>query len=556
MTPSPPPRAASAEPPQEPTAIAAAVERFLAECPRAQLQESGKVLVRLQEARFTVSAEHGRCTLHVWSAQLNLVRTLTAAVPRGDTLRLTAQRLGHSRPSTLHLAPEPAVGRAPRLRTSRETARAQYVVQLQRVLARSFPEWQPVAFRTAMDLEKSFGPAYARGSIVRGQQAWAVIGINPEESQASTDGILTLGILWLHHCRSAGSGRYVYQGLRLILPRGSATLTLSRLGWLSTTAAQWELYELDPATEELEQRDPADHGNLITRLIHLPDATAARERFAAATAQVMATVPADAHPAVEQRLRSSAELAFLLHGLEFARIRLAPAGHSFALMQQITFGDGASETELTPSTAPRLAALVAGLVTRRTPQGSARDLLFRAQPERWLESRLRTSLPVIDGRLLASPVYSQVPAFAASDRGMLDLLGVANDGRLAVVELKASDDLHLALQGLDYWIRVRWHHLHTADASPAFGQGELQRHGYFPGMRLAPEAPRLYLVAPALEVHPATETVLRYLSPGVEWYLIALDQRWRRELKVVWRRSSGPSGAAIGRGHRDGHPER
>jgi len=68
--------------------------------------------------------------------------------------------------------------------------------------------------------------------------------------------------------------------------------------------------------------------------------------------------------------------------------------------------------------------------------------------------------------------------------------------------------------------------------------GEFQRHGYFGGVRLAAEAPKLYLVAPALRVHPATETVLRYLSPRVEWTLVALDERWREKVKAVWRKRS------------------
>jgi hypothetical protein len=39
-------------------------------------------------------------------------------------------------------------------------------------------------------------------------------------------------------------------------------------------------------------------------------------------------------------------------------------------------------------------------------------------------------------------------------------------------------------------------------------------------------------------VHPATETVLRYLSPRVEWTLVALDERWREKVKAVWRKRS------------------
>ena len=59
-----------------------------------------------------------------------------------------------------------------------------------------------------MDLERSFGPAYARGVLVhKVTHAWAVIGVNQEETQATVDGILTLGILWLAHCRENAGGR-------------------------------------------------------------------------------------------------------------------------------------------------------------------------------------------------------------------------------------------------------------------------------------------------------------------------------------------------------------
>jgi hypothetical protein len=224
------------------------------------------------------------------------------------------------------------------------------------------------------------------------------------------------------------------------------------------------------------------------------------------------------------------------------------AGQGFNRVQEISFGAGANETSLTDGNAGELSELVARLFARRAAgekgtRSAARDPLYRMQPERWLESVLRRDVTAIDAHLDAAHVYTQVPAYAASDRGMLDLLSVDKDGRLAVIELKADDDLHLALQGLDYWVRVRWHHLQTADSAsgPSFGLGEFQRHGYFAGVRLAEAAPRLYLVAPALRVHPATEVVLRYLSPRVEWELVALGERWREQVKVVWRKRSGGS---------------
>jgi hypothetical protein len=251
----------------------------------------------------------------------------------------------------------------------------------------------------------------------------------------------------------------------------------------------------------------------------------------------MALVPETMRDVVEQRLRSGTEMGFLLHGLEFARVRMAYAANSFNSAQEITFGAGANETPLTDENESELRELVARLFARRIAGGDKRDPLYRMQPERWLESVLRRDVEPLDPHLDSAHVYTQVPAFAAADRGMLDLLGVTHDGRLAVIELKADDDLHLALQGLDYWVRVRWHHLQNPDN--VSGLGEFQRHGYFGNLRLSREAPRLYLVAPALRVHPATEVVLRYLSPRVEWILVALDERWRAKVKAVWRKRSG-----------------
>lgn len=82
--------------------------------------------------------------------------------------------------------------------------------------------------------------------------------------------------------------------------------------------------------------------------------------------------------------------------------------------------------------------------------------LYRAAPERWLETLVMADPAKLDARLDPRYRYSQVPAVAA-DRGLLDLLGVTHDGRLVVIELKASEDIHLPLQAVDYWLRARRH---------------------------------------------------------------------------------------------------
>ncbi len=523
---------------QSPAGISVAIEEFLAVHPRAVLLEGGRVLFDFQEAKYTLQQQADRCSLQIWSDERNLTRRIVGISRRKDVLRLSTLRFGQTAPQTLELVAQPD-RRTPSVR---EGTRKRFLPVLERALLREFPEWKLDPLQTAMDLEKSFGPAYARGVQHRGQQAWAIVAVNAQESPSTIDGILTIGILWLQLCRERAGGKRLFQGLRLIVPSGTAAVTLSRLAWLRTDAAQWQLYEFDERTEELTERDPADTGNLVTRLLHAPDPIRAAERFAPALAQVYALLPPHQHANIEQRLRTANELALLLHGLEFARIRQTAAANSFAPVSEITFGTGANETALIADTEGLLRELVTRLFERRHANGSFKDPLFRMAPEAWLESELRRNIqPLSDGQgSLAqfdpAHVYAQVPAFQAGDRGMLDLLTVTGDGRLAVLELKADEDLHFALQGLDYWLRVRWHHTQTLDTST--GLGTFQRHGYFAGLRLSPAAPRLFLVAPSLRIHPATEQVLRYFKPEVEWTLLGLDERWRTRMRVIIRKRS------------------
>jgi hypothetical protein len=146
-------------------------------------------------------------------------------------------------------------------------------------------------------------------------------------------------------------------------------------------------------------------------------------------------------------------------------------------------------------------------------------------PEAILEATLRRQLPKLDAQLMSDPVYGQVPAFAGCDRGVLDLLAVEHSGRLAVLELKATADLQLPIQALDYWLRVRWHN----------DRGDFTRCGYFPRAPLSPAPPRLLLVAPALEFHSTSETLLRYYSPEIEVDRVGVGLEWRKEIAVMFR---------------------
>jgi len=179
------------------------------------------------------------------------------------------------------------------------------------------------------------------------------------------------------------------------------------------------------------------------------------------------------------------------------------------------------------------------LDTRVSTTGSqtagAEDRTAVSYSERCLESVIRSNLGSVDSTLLAAPVHGQVLTFAAADRDLIDLLAVSFSGRLTVLELKVSEDIHLPIQALDYWMRIRWH----------AQRGELKQ--LFPGVPIESTPPKLLLVAPAMSFHSANSTVLRYFSPEIEVERVGINSEWQQHLKVVMRLR----GAAVPISHRD-----
>jgi hypothetical protein len=520
--------------------LAQRIEQYLVDHPAAALLEDGRVLFDMCSARYAVTEQHGRCLLELWSEERNLIRTVVEVAERAQCLRLATRRMGAAKPQTLELVPT-SDRRTP---TAREAARRNYQRLLERALTRHFIGSKVDGLRSAMDLEHSFGPAYVRGRLLRGTAAEAVIGVGEAESGAIVDGVLTLGILWLDHCRQKGDGRRHFGGLKVVVPAGAWRTTAERMAWLNHAAADFQLFTLDERSEELAAVDFRDTGNLDARLVHAFSADAAIERCRVGIDRLLALVPPAARPRVELRSRSATEVGLVLHGLEFARVRHGFAANSFAREDEISFGAGANESPLTEENEPLCRDLFSRLFLSRHGDGAHTDPLFRMQPERWLEARLRAEIVELLPGLRGDLLYSQVPALSTGDRGLLDLLTLDRNGRLAVIELKADEDLHLPLQALDYWIRVR---ALNDDRQPGAGNeggralSAFERQGYFAGAEVSPLAPRLLLAAPALRIHPANEPVLRYFSPQVEWELIALTEHWRRELKVVFRKRSGES---------------
>ncbi|HVN17539.1 MAG TPA: hypothetical protein VMU05_02175 [Dongiaceae bacterium] len=500
------------------------VQEFLNEACGAVVLENGAVMFDLAQSRYSISGEHNKCLLHLWSAERNTVRRVLDAEVKSGTLRLSVQRLGQAHPTKMEICRE----RDRRAPSAKRAARAAYEPKLRRVIERHFPGFTLARLTTAVDLEKSFGPVYARGLLRQGQSAFAVLGVNASEMQPSIDASLTFGILWLDVCRQSSNLKFLVEGLILFVPQGSSALVRERMANLNRAAAKWRLFEFDERHDALTEIDCSDRGNIATRLVHATNETAALERFGESITRIQTVLPN-----CEVSVLSPAEIAFRWRGLEFARARMAAEAATFRSKQEIVFGVGAEERVLEDRNWPLFVQLLTALRDARHPYGPRQHRLFRMHPERWLESLVRADVSVIDERFETESVYSQVPAFSAADRAMIDVLTLTREGRLAVLELKADEDIHLPLQGIDYWARVQWHHT----------RGEFLKFGYFGGRVLSEDSPLLFLVAPALHVHPATDTILRYISPEIDWAFAGIDERWRDGVRVVFRKRPHHLGA-------------
>ncbi|HKV62888.1 MAG TPA: hypothetical protein VJO16_13305 [Candidatus Acidoferrum sp.] len=254
----------------------------------------------------------------------------------------------------------------------------------------------------------------------------------------------------------------------MILPKNSCSTVAHRLAALDPQLP-FEVYEHDPALEILEKIDPRRAGNLNTWLVPYRESESLLNQARQAWDPIVAMAPqaVTLHPAAQSR-----EVWLRFRGLPFARW---DDGRVF-------LGGTDARQELTSASRPKLKHLLHELEVYRHPLANdTRHSRYRAQPERWLESIVREDVTRVDAMLDQRFVYAQVFANARGEHGILDLLAVTRSGRLAIIELKATEHIHLPLQAADYWLRVR----------RQLQSGEIARYGYFLGVELQLAAPGL-----------------------------------------------------------------
>ena len=474
-----------------------------------EVREDGEWLAELATLHFELRVERKSPLVHLWSDERNLTRRiLRVKEATGDRIVLEVQRFGRAKPGRLEflLTDSPrATGRI-----TREQFRARFT----RILAEKFPDAAVDSLTASPDLENSFSGSYVRGIMHEGSHAWALLAAAPSEDAATIENILAFGILWLEWTRTRAERRAI-EGLRFFLPQGTSQRLRERLLALSASTRA-EIYEMRDPDAAMQKIDPADAGNLESWLVPRDQVESTLYAASATIVRVRAMLPNNAD-AIQCRVPAGAnEVALAFHGMQFARWT----------RQGVFFGLGNSTEQLTTANERALERLLLKLDLHRSPLAAdTNHTLYRAAAERWLESIVLEDPAKLDAQLDVRRFYSQVPALAAGDRGVLDLRGITRHRRLVVIELKASEDLQLPVQTVDYWLRVRRHQR----------EADFQRDGYFPGVVIDPQPPLVWLVSPGLRFHSATDTLLKYLSLEIRVTRIGLAENWCRSLKIIFR---------------------
>lgn len=514
------------------------LERFMLETPYGSLGSAEGIIARTPPAEIEWSISWGKLILSWWDAeQSQSVRITGYTIESTRAILLVIQGLS-AEPWQLVIDRQ-REGRGAALEVAPEDLRARrkwYAARLADVVRHSLPGVRIRHWSAGANLRHRVPGRFARLILTRRSETILAIGASQAEKDTPIDNLIAAGLIWFcsynadRHPPARATGLWFFAA-------GERALTLSeRLPLLRAGDGRERLacFEFDELRGEITEIRAVSQLELLTsppRDLLWPEVTAsldpAVQEWHGRLAGLIPEMPTLIEPRYRPARRS---ICYEINGLEFARLPIDDWRSAEFGIPGEPGRTGRRERPLTERSLPELRQLVEEICRlRHAATPDQRHPIFRLRTEGWLESLLRRNIRAIDPELDPRHVYSQIPAWHADQRGVIDLLTIKNEysssperGRLVVIEIKATEDLTLPLQGLDYWMRIE----------QARVRGEFGRHGLFAGVEIADRPPLLYLVAPRLRFHRSFQTIARCIAPEIDAWRIGLNSNWREGVRA------------------------
>ncbi|MFM8394757.1 MAG: hypothetical protein ACKOB4_12625 [Acidobacteriota bacterium] len=513
------------------------LERFMIGTPAACLGAENGIIARTPPAELEWSVSWGKLILSWWdSDQSQSVRITGYKIEpsrvillarRGlspDPWRLVIDRQIEGQSVQLEVAPE-----------DRDERRQWYAERLLALLRRSLPGVRIRHWSTGADLRHRVPGRFARMILTRQNETILAIGASEAENQETIDGLIAAGLIWYCNYNADRQPSAGAQRLWFLAPATHARSLTERVPLLclegDTQRRNISCFEVDEIRGEMTEVRPVSQLELLTTAPHdliWPALPASLDQVGGEWHRRLVGL---APGLIEPRYRATRRvISYEINGLEFARLPIDDwLSAEFGVPGDPERADR-RRRPLTERNLPELQQLISRLTTLRSGASpDQRHPFFRLHAEGWLESLLRRDIRALDPQLDPRYVYSQIPTWHANQRGVIDLLTIKHEqiagperGRLVVIEIKATEDPQLPIQGLDYWMRIE----------QARVRGEFGRHGLFAGARIADQPPLLYLVAPRLRFHRSFLTIGRCLDPRIDAYRLGLNHNWRDGVRV------------------------
>jgi len=475
---------------------------------------AGSASQALNQSELEVVVAHGRLLLGCWTEKGTRSWKIFSWEWTGEKLTLEAsRRMGADRP-VIELVPRAS---AKSIALTVKAARHARCESLAQLVSANQAGAKVERVSLSPGARRGQPGRYARILLRLKHERIAVTGLVTAGRPSDADAFLAAALLWFKRSSERARAPYIQQ-LQLIVETDLLRPILQRVALLRQSLRDAiAVYEVDQQLAELTHVDVPTREELWQRRLRRFPPTLPKE-FSNVAARIKAIVP-NAIDVVTARQGETLRY----FGLPFARVRRVMG------TERVWFGlEGSRRRLLDEKSEREFQDLLIDLQEHRAAgAGDRRHALYRNAAEAWLESLLRRDITKLDPGLIIAPLHAQFRTARGATISVrpIDLLALRHDGRLAVIELKVSEDREHVLQGVDYWQRVEAHRR----------RGHIARAKLFGECKIKNDSPLIYLVAPTLRVHPAFNTLARSIAPDIEIYRFDINEDWRSGVRVMRR---------------------